>query len=224
MNLMGDYAAANHEVIHKSVAKIAGPQDRLDRWRTTTTSPGRKSTTAARSSVHRKGATPAGEGVLGVIPGSMATPGYVVRGRGEPASLRSGQPRRGPRDEPHPGPPHLPLGARQGGARKGQGRGAERRPSTRCRAFTRTSAPSWPPRRIWWTWWPASTRGSSRWPPPASGRRIERREAPDASPGLLHYPADANSDRRPVRAAWTRSVLGVARFERPSSRPSWPRW
>jgi tRNA-splicing ligase RtcB len=39
--------------------------------------------------VHRKGATPAGEGVLGVIPGSMATPGYVVRGRGEPASLRS---------------------------------------------------------------------------------------------------------------------------------------
>ena len=39
--------------------------------------------------VHRKGATPAGEGVLGVIPGSMATPGYVVRGRGEAASLRS---------------------------------------------------------------------------------------------------------------------------------------
>ena len=39
--------------------------------------------------VHRKGATPAGKGFLGVIPGSMATPGYVVRGRGEPASLNS---------------------------------------------------------------------------------------------------------------------------------------
>ena len=39
--------------------------------------------------VHRKGATPAGEGVLGVIPGSMATPGYVVRGRGNAESLRS---------------------------------------------------------------------------------------------------------------------------------------
>ena len=26
---------------------------------------------------------------MGVIPGSMATPGYVVRGRGDPASLRS---------------------------------------------------------------------------------------------------------------------------------------
>src|SRR5262249_28902271 len=39
--------------------------------------------------VHRKGATPAGAGVLGVIPGSMAAPGYVVRGKGVPASLNS---------------------------------------------------------------------------------------------------------------------------------------
>jgi len=39
--------------------------------------------------VHRKGATPAGRGTLGIIPGSMATPGYVVRGRGEPTSLDS---------------------------------------------------------------------------------------------------------------------------------------
>jgi tRNA-splicing ligase RtcB len=39
--------------------------------------------------VHRKGATPAGEGVLGVIPGSMATPAYVVRGKGNAASLES---------------------------------------------------------------------------------------------------------------------------------------
>ncbi|MEZ0267683.1 MAG: RtcB family protein, partial [Phycisphaerae bacterium] len=39
--------------------------------------------------VHRKGATPAGKGVLGVIPGSMATPGYVVRGKGLPSSLTS---------------------------------------------------------------------------------------------------------------------------------------
>jgi len=39
--------------------------------------------------VHRKGATPAGWGVLGVIPGSMASPGFVVRGKGDPASLDS---------------------------------------------------------------------------------------------------------------------------------------
>lgn len=39
--------------------------------------------------VHRKGATPAGAGVLGVIPGSMATPGFVVRGKGQRESLAS---------------------------------------------------------------------------------------------------------------------------------------
>lgn len=39
--------------------------------------------------VHRKGATPAGEGVLGVIPGSMGSPGYVVRGKGNSVSLSS---------------------------------------------------------------------------------------------------------------------------------------
>ncbi len=39
--------------------------------------------------VHRKGATPAGEGVMGIIPGSMGTPGYVVRGKGVAASLNS---------------------------------------------------------------------------------------------------------------------------------------
>ena len=41
------------------------------------------------AAVHRKGATPAGKGVLGVIPGSMASPGFVVRGKGEPVSLDS---------------------------------------------------------------------------------------------------------------------------------------
>lgn len=39
--------------------------------------------------VHRKGATPAGRGVPGIIPGSMGSPGFVVRGKGEPRSLDS---------------------------------------------------------------------------------------------------------------------------------------
>jgi tRNA-splicing ligase RtcB len=39
--------------------------------------------------IHRKGATPAEQGALAVIPGSMADPGYVVRGRGVLASLYS---------------------------------------------------------------------------------------------------------------------------------------
>ena len=39
--------------------------------------------------VHRKGATPAGQGVLGIIPGSMASPGFVVSGKGNAESLNS---------------------------------------------------------------------------------------------------------------------------------------
>ncbi|HLZ86830.1 MAG TPA: RtcB family protein, partial [Puia sp.] len=39
--------------------------------------------------VHRKGATPAGKDVLGIIPGSMTASGYIVKGRGETASLSS---------------------------------------------------------------------------------------------------------------------------------------
>ena len=53
--------------------------------------------------VHRKGATPAGAGMLGIIPGSMATPGYVVRGKGSAASLQLRVARRRPAHEPHRG-------------------------------------------------------------------------------------------------------------------------
>jgi tRNA-splicing ligase RtcB len=39
--------------------------------------------------IHRKGATPAHLGEFGIIPGSMATPGYVVSGKGCRESLFS---------------------------------------------------------------------------------------------------------------------------------------
>jgi tRNA-splicing ligase RtcB (3'-phosphate/5'-hydroxy nucleic acid ligase) len=39
--------------------------------------------------VHRKGAAFAGPGVLGIIPGSMATGSYIVRGLGNPESFQS---------------------------------------------------------------------------------------------------------------------------------------
>lgn len=88
MELMGLYAAANHAVIHDKIAKaigakvIAGVENHHNfAW---------KETHGGREViVHRKGATPAGAGVLGVIPGSMAAPGFVVRGRGVAASLAS---------------------------------------------------------------------------------------------------------------------------------------
>src|SRR5687768_9195135 len=93
MELMGKYAAANHAVIHRHVVRALGVEVLLDvenhhnfAWR-------ERHVLADGSEeeliVHRKGATPAGEGVLGIIPGSMGTPGYVVRGKGVAASLNS---------------------------------------------------------------------------------------------------------------------------------------
>ena len=88
MNLMGDYAAANHSVIHRNVSKLLGSQilggvENHHNFAWKETHGGREVI------VHRKGATPAGKGVLGVIPGSMAAPAYVVRGKGQPESLDS---------------------------------------------------------------------------------------------------------------------------------------
>ena len=39
--------------------------------------------------VHRKGATPAGVGVMGIIPGNMGSSSYIVRGLGNPDSFSS---------------------------------------------------------------------------------------------------------------------------------------
>jgi tRNA-splicing ligase RtcB len=39
--------------------------------------------------VHRKGATRAGKGLEGIIPGSMGTSSYIVRGLGNPDSFQS---------------------------------------------------------------------------------------------------------------------------------------
>ena len=93
MELMGKYAAANHELIHASIARALGVGVRLDienhhnfAWRERHRLPDGSD---AEVIVHRKGATPAGAGVLGIIPGSMGTPGYVVRGKGVAESLNS---------------------------------------------------------------------------------------------------------------------------------------
>jgi len=93
MELMGRYAAANHHLIHEHIARALGSAVLLDienhhnfAWRERHRLPGGRERDVI---VHRKGATPAGAGVLGIIPGSMATPGYVVRGRGSEASLLS---------------------------------------------------------------------------------------------------------------------------------------
>ncbi len=88
MELMGAYAAANHECIHRHIARNLGAAVLLDienhhnfAWR--------EIHDGMDLVVHRKGATPAAEGQLGIIPGSMASPAYIVRGRGSAASLDS---------------------------------------------------------------------------------------------------------------------------------------
>jgi len=93
MELMGRYAAANHALIHKHIARALGVEVRLDlenhhnyAWKEVHRRP---DGSIGELIVHRKGATPAGDGVLGIIPGSMATPGYIVRGKGNAASLNS---------------------------------------------------------------------------------------------------------------------------------------
>lgn len=93
MNLMGEYASANHAVIHRLVAKklgahvIGGVENHHNfAWKERHDPDGRGEREVV---VHRKGATPAAAGELGVIPGSMASPAFVVRGRGVAASLGS---------------------------------------------------------------------------------------------------------------------------------------
>jgi tRNA-splicing ligase RtcB len=88
MNLAGDYASACHHVIHQKIAKQLGrrPMKMVENhhnfaWK--------EKWEGKDVIVHRKGATPAGENVLGIIPGSMTAAGYIVKGKGESASVNS---------------------------------------------------------------------------------------------------------------------------------------
>ncbi|MBI1841472.1 MAG: RtcB family protein [Verrucomicrobia bacterium] len=92
MELMGRYAAANHALIHRHIAEHLRVAVLLDvenhhnfAWKERHRIDGVEREVV----VHRKGATPAGAGVLGIIPGSMASPGFLVRGKGNPDSLNS---------------------------------------------------------------------------------------------------------------------------------------
>lgn len=89
MNLAGDYASACHHQIHERIASDMGAQIRARvenhhnfAWK-------EQHAGGHEWIVHRKGATPAGKGELGVIPGSMTAPGYIVRGKGNALSLHS---------------------------------------------------------------------------------------------------------------------------------------
>ncbi len=89
MNLAGDYASACHHQIHERMAAALSEQPLAMienhhnfAWK-------EKGATGNDIIVHRKGATPAGKGVLGIIPGSMTAPGFIVRGKGLAGSVNS---------------------------------------------------------------------------------------------------------------------------------------
>lgn len=88
MNLAGDYASACHHIIHQKIAAQVGraPLKMVENhhnfaWK--------EVWEGKEVIVHRKGATPAAKDVLGIIPGSMAAPGFIVKGKGGVASVNS---------------------------------------------------------------------------------------------------------------------------------------
>lgn len=88
MNLAGDYASACHHDIHRRLGKFLGHQPiRIVEnhhnfaWK--------EQINGQNYIVHRKGATPASKNELGVIPGSMTAPAFIVKGKGAAESLNS---------------------------------------------------------------------------------------------------------------------------------------
>ena len=89
MNWAGDYSAANHHIIHDKLTRALGekPIAIIENhhnfaWKEIQSN-------GEEWIIHRKGATPASKGALGVIPGSMASPAYIVKGLGNEESLNS---------------------------------------------------------------------------------------------------------------------------------------
>ena len=88
MTLAGRYASANHAIIHRLIIDklrlevLGGVENHHNyAWK--------EMVDGEEMIVHRKGSTPAGLDVYGVIPGTMAAPGFVVRGKGLEASINS---------------------------------------------------------------------------------------------------------------------------------------
>jgi len=88
MTLMGKYAAANHELIHTAVLAFIG-ETALTTIENHHNYAWKEKLGLQEVMIHRKGATPAGRGILGIIPGSMADPGFIVRGLGNNSALNS---------------------------------------------------------------------------------------------------------------------------------------
>ena len=169
MELMGQYAAANHALIHAHIARALGVEVLLDienhhnfAWRERHRLP---DGSEAEVIVHRKGATPAGAGVLGIIPGSMGTPGYVVRGKGVAASLNSAAHGAGRRMSRTQAKEHVHVGRRaavSARARRHADVGRARRSADGLQGHRRGDGGA---EAISSSRWRGSSRASSRWRP-----------------------------------------------------------
>jgi len=89
MTLAGAYSAANHRIIHKKFSKALGEKALLIienhhnfAWK-------ERISDTEELVIHRKGATPAAIGDIGIIPGDMIAPAYIVSGKGNSYSLES---------------------------------------------------------------------------------------------------------------------------------------
>jgi tRNA-splicing ligase RtcB (3'-phosphate/5'-hydroxy nucleic acid ligase) len=88
MNLAGEYASACHDMIHKRISRDLGAIT-LAKVENHHNFAWKEMFNGREVIVHRKGATPAKKGEMGIIPGSMTAKGYIVRGRGEESALNS---------------------------------------------------------------------------------------------------------------------------------------
>ncbi len=84
MELMGEYARANHACIHAAFGQAIGLTPDWYYWNRHNFA-----WVTDEGIVHRKGATPARAGELGIIPGSSGTPSYIVQGKGNQESIES---------------------------------------------------------------------------------------------------------------------------------------
>lgn len=88
MNFAGSYASACHYIIHERLVKAIGGEV-LARVENHHNFAWKEMHHNKEVMVHRKGSTPASAGTLGIIPGSMTAPGFLVRGKGNTSSLHS---------------------------------------------------------------------------------------------------------------------------------------
>jgi tRNA-splicing ligase RtcB len=88
MEMSGAFAKACHDIIHERIRQALGVNE-FTRFENHHNFAWKEQVDGRDVIVHRKGATPAGKGVPGLIPGSMTTETFVCLGKGNAESMNS---------------------------------------------------------------------------------------------------------------------------------------